>query len=362
MRGGTINRYGSYYAILTSVMMRIAQKLKYIVIVILAIIMIGTIGFKVIGGHSTDWLTALYMTTITLTTVGYGDVIGLDHKPWGKVFTIIYLFLGTGMIFYLFTTLAAYVVEGEVRKALRRRSMEKRIEKMKNHYIVCGIGMVGLYVVYELHETKRHLVAIDSDESKLELLKTHGISVDMVVGDATENEVLESAMIRHAKGLFATTNSDNDNIVIALTAKQLNPHLRVVSRCNDTKNLDKIRRAGADTVVALNYIGGLRMASEMIRPHVTDFLESMIRDKDLSLRVEEVHIPKDSPFVGRPVADLQLKSLGNLLLIAIRKDHKNWIYNPSRSTAIREEMRLIVLATPAERQLLQDMVNPLSEP
>ena len=192
--------------------------------------------------------------------------------------------------------------------------------------------------------------------------KTHGIAVDMVVGDATENEVLESAMIRHAKGLFATTNSDNDNIVIALTAKQLNPQLRIVSRCNDTKNLDKIRRAGADTVVALNYIGGLRMASEMIRPHVTDFLESMIRDKDLSLRVEEVHIPKDSPFVGRPVADLQLKSLGNLLLIAIRKDHKNWIYNPSRSTTIREEMRLIVLATPGERQLLQDMVNKPPEP
>ena len=350
------------YGILASNMHGLSRKLKHILIIIVAVILVGTIGFKVIGGAQTDWLTALYMTTITLTTVGYGDVVGLDNKPWGKVFTIIYLFMGTGIIFYLFTSLAAYVVEGEVRKAFRRRSMEKRIEKMKNHFIVCGIGMVGLYVVYELHETKRQQIAIDVDETKFELLKTHGLNVDMVLGDATENEVLERAMIQHSRGLFATTNSDNDNIVIVLTAKQLNPKLRVVARCNDTKNLDKIRRAGADTVVALNYIGGMRMASEMIRPHVTDFLESMIRDKELSLRVEEIHIPKGSEYVGRPVSDLQLKSLGNLLLIAIRTDHRDWIYNPSRNTTLKEEMRLIVLATPNERQLLQDMVNPPPPP
>jgi len=137
---------------------------------------------------------------------------------------------------------------------------------MKDHYVVCGIGMVGLYIVHELYQTKYHLIAVDNDESKTEILKAHKLNLDLVVGDATENEVLEMAMVRHAKGLFATTNSDNDNIVISLTAKQLNPELRVIARCNDTKNIDKIRRAGADGVVALNYIGGLRMASEMVRP------------------------------------------------------------------------------------------------
>ncbi len=203
-----------------------------------------------------------------------------------------------------------------MRKAFRRRSMEKRIAKMRNHYIICGIGMVGLHIVQELYETRRHQVILDMDEARFDLLKARNMDVPFMVGDATENEFLERAMIREAKGLFATTNSDNDNIVITLTAKQLNPNLRVICRCNDTKNIDKVKRAGADTVVALNYIGGLRMAAEMIRPHVTDFLESMLRDKEQALRVEEVTVPGNSHFVGRKIEDLQLAGMGNILLMA----------------------------------------------
>ena len=143
-------------------------------------------------------------------------------------------------------------------------------------------------------------------------------------------------MIREAKGLFATTNSDNDNIVIALTAKQLNPSLRVVCRCNDTKNIDKIKRAGADTVVALNYIGGLRMASDMTRPHATDFLESMLHDREQALRVEEVRVPEDSKYMGRLVGDLDFTNMGNMLLLAVRKEGGKWIYNPPASTRARK--------------------------
>ena len=151
---------------------------------------------------------------------------------------------------------------------------------------------------------------------------------------------------------FSTTNSDNDNIVIALTAKQLNPQLRVICRCNDTKNTDKIKRAGADSVVALNYIGGLRMAAEMIRPHATDFIESMLRDREHPLRVEEVTVPENSPYVGKRIEDLELSNMGNLLLLAIRKGEGEWIYNPSATLTLEREMRLIILATPEERQIL----------
>jgi len=330
----------------------IGKRLKNIVLIIVFIILVGTLGYKVIGGPDVSLLDALYMTAITITTVGYSDVVGAGNSTAGKVFTIVYLFFSVGTIFYLFTVLAAFMVEGEVRRVFKRRTMEKRIGKMRDHYIVCGIGMVGLYIVHELYETKRPQVVIDMDTGKFDLLKMRSIDVPVLLGDATENELLEKAMVREAKGLFATTNSDNDNIVIALTAKQLNPQLRVICRCNDTKNTDKIKRAGADSVVALNYIGGLRMAAEMIRPHATDFLESMLRDKEQALRVEEVGVPEGSPYAGKKVEELELANMGNLLLLAIRKDEGEWIYNPPPSLTLEKDMRLIILATPEERQIL----------
>jgi voltage-gated potassium channel len=338
-------------------MNNVPKKLQHIAIAMLAVVAIGTVGFKVTGGERTSFLDALYMTAITISTVGYGDVIGLDDKPFGKIFAIVFVFLGTGTVAYLFTTLAAYIIEGELKRVFRRRKMDKRIEKMKNHYIVCGIGMVGLYIAHELYQTNRPLVAIDSDEGRLDDLKTHNIDIDMVVGDATENEILEKAMVHTARGLFATTNSDNDNIVIVLTAKQLNPGLKIISRCTDTKNMDKLKRAGADAVVALNYIGGMRMASEMLRPHVTSFLDKMLREGDSPLRVEEVHIPKQSPYVGKTVNDMNLESMGNILLIAARKADGDWIYNPKPAMAIEGEMSLIILGTTEEREVLQTLVS-----
>jgi voltage-gated potassium channel len=335
----------------------IPKKLLNIIGIIVAVVVIGTVGFKIIGGSEKSVLDALYMTAITITTIGYGDVIGLDNKPLGKIFTIIYVFLGAGTIAYLFTTLAAYIIEGELRRVFRRRKMDKRIAKMRDHYIVCGIGMVGLYVVHEMYLTKRPFIAIDNDDTKLDVFKANNINADLVVGDATENEILWKAMIEHAQGLFATTDSDNDNIVISLTARQLNPSLRIVSRCNDTKNIDKLRRAGADSVVALNFIGGLRMASEMIRPHVTSFLDMMLRDKYSPMRVEEVHIPADSPFVGKPVKEIDFKTIGNIMLISARKPSGEWVYNPYPDTIVEKEMSLIIIATPQEKELLVEHVS-----
>lgn len=328
------------------------RRVKRIVVGIVAIVLIGTIGYKIIGGPRVGFLDALYMTAITITTVGYADVVGAGDTVAGKVFTIVYVFFSVGTIFYMFTSLAAFMVEGEVRNVFKRRNMEKRIDKMRNHYIVCGIGMVGLYIVRELYDTKRPQLVVDTDPGKFDLLKMRAIDVPVLLGDATENELLEKAGIREAKGLFATTNSDNDNIVIALTAKQLNPQLRVICRCNDTKNTDKIKRAGADAVVALNYIGGLRMAAEMIRPHATDFIESMLRDREHPLRVEEVSVPEDSPYLGKRIEDLELANMGNLLLLAIRKGEGEWVYNPPAALVLEKDMRLIVLATPEERQIL----------
>ncbi len=157
--------------------------MRRIIAGIVAIILIGTIGYKVIGGPKVSFLDALYMTAITITTVGYADVVGAGSTTAGKIFTIFYVFFSVGTIFYLFTALAAFMVEGEVRKVFKRRNMEKRIDKMRNHYIVCGIGMVGLYIVRELYETKRPQIVIDTDPGKFDLLKMRGIDVPMLLGD-----------------------------------------------------------------------------------------------------------------------------------------------------------------------------------
>jgi voltage-gated potassium channel len=346
-------------AILRNSMIRrglLPRKISFIIYIILFIILVGTVGFKTIGGSNISWLDALFMTATTVTTVGYGDVIGLADKPAGKLFTIIYVLFSTGTILYVFTVLAAYIIEGELRKVFRQRSMERRIAKMRDHYVVCGIGMVGLYIVHELYQSKYQQIAVDSDEGKTEVLKTHNINIDLVVGDATENEVLETAMVRHAKGLFATTNSDNDNVVISLTAKQLNPNIRVIARCNDTKNIDKIRRAGADAVVALNYIGGLRMASEMLRPHVVTLIDAMLRDRSSEVRVEELQLPRHSPYIGKSLEEADFKAAGNILIIAMRKEHGEWIYNPTAEAILERQMHLIFLSTPEERDLLKSLL------
>jgi voltage-gated potassium channel len=332
-------------------------RLRNILIAILLITLVGTTGFKIIGGAKTSLLDALYMTTITLFTVGYSDVIGLDDKPAGKIFAIIFIYVGAGTIAFLFTNLAAYMIGGELRTLFRRRAMDKRIARTKKHYIVCGIGMVGLYIVQELHHTKRPLIAIDLDEQALETLRADNLHINTIAGDASENAILQQAMIDHAQGLFATTDSDNANIVIVLTAKQLNPSLRVVSRCNDTRNLDKIRRAGADSVVALDYIGGLRMASEMVRPHVTTFLDRMLRDRESPMRVEEVQVPRHSPYISRPVGEIDFKTVGNILLVAVRTHDGSWIYNPYPDAVIERDMSLIVMSNPEARETLEMILS-----
>jgi voltage-gated potassium channel len=336
---------------------RVPRRISYVFYIVLLIILVGTVGFKMIGGSETSWLDALFMTATTITTVGYGDVIGLADKPVGKLFTIVYVLLSTGTILYVFTSLSAYIIEGELRKVFRQRSMHRRIAKMKDHFVVCGIGMVGLYIVHELYQSKYQQIAVDNDEGKTEVLKAHNLNIDLVVGDATENEVLETAMVRRAKGLFATTNSDNDNVVISLTAKQLNPELRVIARCNDTKNIDKIRRAGADAVVALNYIGGLRMTSEMLRPHVVTLIDAMLRDRASEVRVEEIQVPEYSPYVGKSLAEADFRAVGNILTIALRKAQGEWIYNPTPDVVLEKEMHLIILATPEERDLMRGLLS-----
>lgn len=330
------------------------KKFGYAGIALIAILSLGTVGFRFIGGREYSLVDCFYMTFITITTIGFGEIIDMSNNPAGRIFTIIIALSGISIATYSITNLTAFIVEGELSETFRRRKMEKIIEKFKNHYIVCGIGGVGFHIVNEMYTTKRQHVIIDNDRSNIDkVLETFRDEI-FIEGDATDNDALLAAGIREASGLFAVTGDDNQNLVLSLTAKQLNPGIRVVARCHDIKNMEKMKRAGADAVVSPSSIGGLRMASEMVRSTVVSFLDTMLRDKEKNLRVEEIAVP-DS-FAGKPISALNLRECPNSLLLAV-KTEGGWIYNPSRDSIMKPENTLIFMTTPEEKEKLENIFD-----
>jgi voltage-gated potassium channel len=320
-------------------------------IILVAIILIGTVGYWLIGGGKYPPFDCLYMTVITIATIGYGEVIDIAGNIGARTFTMFIAVAGIGVLAYLVTNLTAAIVEGELTKSFRRRRMEKLAAKAREHYIICGVGWAGLHIINELRETRRPHVIIDINPSKLDKSLAAMSGEVFIEGDATDNDTLLKAGIDKASGIFAVTGDDNQNLVIALTARQLNPGVRVVAQCNETKNMEKIKKAGADAVVSPGYISGMRMASEMVRPTVVTFLDKMLRGKDESLRVEEVPVPPS--LAGKALSSLDWRRYPHTLLLAVKKG-EDWVYNPSRQDyIIKPEDRLIVMTTPEERSNLE---------
>jgi voltage-gated potassium channel len=318
-------------------------------IILLAIILIGTVGYWFIGGRQYSFVDTLYMTVITITTIGFQEVIDLSGNPGGRIFTIFIAIAGVGTMAYIVTNITALIVEGELTESFRRRRMEKLAGNSKDHYIICGIGRVGCYIANELHDTKRPHVIVDvNKENIVKSLESLPDEV-FIEGDATDSNILLKAGIEKAAGLFAVTGDDNQNLVLSLTAKQLNPQMKVVTRCNDIRNSEKMKKAGADAVVSPTAIGGLRMASEMLRPTVVSFLDIMLRDKERNLRVEELPVPES--FVGQPISALNLKRSSHTLLLAV-KTREDWVYNPSENYVIGQKNTLVFMTTPEEREEL----------
>ncbi len=320
-------------------------------IALLAIFGGGTFGFYAIGRmylgpKAWDLGECAYMTVMTITTVGIGELPHLAHVPYGRAFTVVVLLAGLGVAAYFVSALTTYFIEGEFTRSRTRRRMNRALDHIHDHIIVCGVGTTGIHVVEELIWTKRPLVAIDTNRERLDRIQE--LSADLiptVEGDATADETLERAAIRRAKGIVAALTDDKDNLFIVVSARQLNPSLRIIAKGVDMLATDKLKRAGADSVVNPAFIGGVRMVSEMIRPQVVEFLDLMLRDKDKNLRIEEVTVPKGSPLVGKPIFEANIRRHTNLLVVAVREPPPsgNFVYNPGPETLIAENMALIVL-------------------
>jgi voltage-gated potassium channel len=317
--------------------------------ILVAIIVIGTVGYWFIGGRQYSFVDTLYMTVITITTIGFAEIINLSGNVGGRIFTIFIAISGVGTMAYIVTNITALIVEGQLTESFRRRKMEKIAGNSKDHYIICGLGSVGSYIANELHDTKRPHVIVDSNKENI-VKRLESLQDEVFIeGDATDSNVLLKAGVEKAAGLFAVTGDDNQNLVVSLTAKQLNPRLKVVVRCHDVRNSAKMKKAGADAVVSPAAIGGLRMASEMLRPTVVSFLDTMLRDRERNLRVEELAVPES--FVGQPISALNLKRCSHTLLLAIRTKG-DWVYNPSESHIVDQDNTLVFMTTPEGRDEL----------
>lgn len=327
---------------------RVYLKLVWSFGAVLTTLIIGTIGYHFLGGPQYSWLDCFYMTFITVATIGYGEIIDMSHNPAARIFTIFIGTLGLGTLWFSFSTITVFLLETDLNEAWRRRRMEKVIHKLRGHYIVCGFGRVGRNVAQELEDTNRHFVGIDENLDLLEAQKEKTPTLLLVHGDASDDDMLIGVGIEHAKGVFAVTGDDSRNLMISLTAKQLNPNVRVVARCHELRNAEKMKKAGADAIVSPDFTGGMRIASAMVRPHVIGFLDAM-RQHEHGLRLEEVPVPES--FVPRLMATLQLRS-GSYVLLAVRNGVE-WVFNPPKDFMLRPGFTIIAMATPLGRQELE---------
>lgn len=309
---------------------------------------VGTVGYLLIGGPGTSVVDALYMTFITIATIGYGEIIDMTGRPGARIFTMLIAFAGIGVTTYIFSKVTAFIVAGELNEALRRRKMLKRIAQLSGHYIVCGAGRIGSIVVNELEKNRRPYVLMDIDPEKIRASTTRHENAAYVQGDGTENALLEQAGILRAAGVFAVTNDDSRNLVITLSAKQLNPNCRVVARCNETNYFAKMERVGADAIVSPDATGGLRIVSAMVRPHVVSFLDEMLHSDD-RLRVEQVVVGGIAPVSIETIAPASPE----YIVLAIKISGKETIFNPPPGRILSVGDVLVVMSTPEGRSALE---------
>jgi voltage-gated potassium channel len=329
------------------------RRLRKAMIAFFIILIVGAFGYYKLA-HEATFFDGLYMTFLTVTTIGFHEVVQLEGNIPGRIFTIVIAFSGIGILTYGVSNFAALIIESDLSRPIRRRQMERATRKLNQHYIICGASHVGLEIADELERTQRPFVLVDKDERVIDEIIDQYRFGKSLVGDCTEAETLESAGITNCEGLFITTRSDHMNIVICVTARQLSPYLRIVCNCKEPENESKLRAVGANHVISPSRIGGLRMASEMIRPTVTSFLDEMLRDTHQNLRIEELFISPE--FQHKTVQDLSIDSLPKTLILAIRKGD-SWEYNPNPDHPLEEGSRIIVMTTPEELKKLKKTVS-----
>jgi voltage-gated potassium channel len=328
------------------------RKFALIILFFIAVIVIGVVGYMRL--LDVGFVDALYMTAITISTVGYGEV-GEMTAP-AKMFSIWIIFSGLAVVGFGVTSLATLFFEGGFKDAWRKKRMEAKINELKDHYIICGAGEVGQTVIKCFSESSSSFVVIDDSGKRTEELKQEGILT--VLGDATHEDTLEKARIRYAKGIVCTLSTDADNVFTVLTARQMNDKIYIVSKAIDKSTHNKLLKAGANKTISPNEIGGQRMASLIIRPSVISFLDVITRAGDITLDLEEVEIFSKSSLVGKKLFEAKIPEQTGLIILALkRKGEKRLKFNPSSSETLNAGDTMVVLGTKEQVDQLSALVH-----
>jgi len=314
------------------------RKILLVLSLFVGIILCGTFGYMFLE-HLSFW-DSMYLTIITIATVGYGDLVPV--RSGGKVFTIFLLFAGAGLVMYTLSKITEAMVEGSLRRMLERRKMDKKIARLHDHFIICGFGRIGQVISEILEDAGRPFVVIERDPEVLREIDQLGyISVE---GEAEEDEILHVAGIEKASGLIAVVSTDADNLFITLTARGLNPSLFILARSSGSKGTrTKLLRAGASKVISPYYIGARRMAQLLLRPTVTDFIDLAMYAGELGLKLEEILVSENAAFAGKNLMESGIRKRHDIIVVAIKRDAGDMLFNPKPDTMILPGDIMIVL-------------------
>jgi voltage-gated potassium channel len=314
------------------------RQLAFAVLLMVFILAVGTVGYMIIEGWT--FLDSLYMMVITLSTVGFTEVHPVSE--YGRLLTMGVIVSGIGVGGYLIGTLTQMVVEGQLLHVMGRRKLERRIQKLHKHYIVCGYGRVGRVVCEEIKKSKpTPLVVVEKDPNLAAKIAAEGHFY--VLGDATEEECLVQAGAERARALVTALDSEAENVYIAMTAKGLNPDLFILARAGKIGSEKKLLRAGADRVVSPHQIGGSRMAQALLRPTVTDFLDFAIHDAEIELKLEEIPVQPTSKLADVTLIESGIRQQLDLIIVAIKKGSGEMIFNPASQTRVQIGDTLLAL-------------------
>ncbi len=326
------------------------RKIIYPVIAILFVIVFGTLGYILVEGW--NLFDSFYMTIITLTTVGYEEVHRLS--PAGRMFSIVLMLFGVGTMFYMFGVGAKILLEGELREILGRKKLTKKIENLKNHYIICGYGRMGNIICKEMFESNAPFVIV---EKSAEVVASMDPGILSMQGDATRDSVLQQAGIDRARGLISVLSSDADNLYVVLSARGLNPKLRIVARASEEGAEKKLLRAGSDSVVSPYFIGGLRIAHTLLKPAVVDFIEFATRSGNLELQMEEIKVSESSHIVNRSLDECGIRKNLGVIIVAIKRESGEMEFNPTSANLIKQGDTLVAMGENRQLKSLEELVG-----
>ena len=322
------------------------------IILLLVIISLGTAGYHLIEGMA--YFDSFYMTMITISTVGFSEVKPLSTP--GRLFTIFIIVSGISVLTYTLGQAVRVFVEGELRQILGRRKLEKQISKLREHYIICGFGRIGSTIAKELAAEHIPFIIIEQAPERIEQIET--LRYYYLNLDATADTTLIKAGLYTAKGLVTAVSSDADNVFIALSAKGLRPEIFILARASDTKNEDKLLRAGASRVVCPYQIGGRRMAEILQRPTVVDFIDNTMMHSELDLKMEEAIISPRSPLIGKTLITSNIRQDFGVIIVAIKKVTNEMIYNPLPAEILEAGDVMVVIGKKDGLRRMASVMDP----